>query len=102
MKRRKYKQFGEDAWRRHIERQADSGRSVTAYCKKNKLSVSSFRRWRGVIYSAREETGFIRLDQRDDNRPACMELAITTPNGYRVEISNVEAGIAVARSLAEC
>jgi len=102
MKRKKYRQFGKDVWRRHIKKQADSGQSVTAYCKKNKLSVSSFRRWRGIISSAKEETGFIRLEPRDDNRPAHMELIITTPNGYRVEISNVEAGVAVARSLAGC
>lgn len=101
MIRKKYKQIGKDVWSRHMEKQADSGQSVTAYCEKNGLSVSSFRRWRGLI-SSKKGAGFIRLEAQSDNRQTRTELAITTPNGYRVEISDAETAIAVARSLAGC
>ena len=101
MEREKYRQYGEDVWRRHIEAQARNGQSIRRYCEKNGLCVSSFRRWRDLVSQKSEGAGFIRLETQGA-QPARVELVITTPNGYRVETSSAEAGIATARSLAGC
>lgn len=100
MERAKYKHLGEAAWRGHIETQAHSGESVREYCEKNDLCASSFRRWRKELSPADEGAGFIRLELQEDGLG--MGLIITTPNGYRVEATSIEVGIAAARSLAGC
>ena len=97
MERRKYQQIGKEHWQRHIEEQARSGESIVKYCKTAGVKESGFYRWRKVLRKSKQ-SGFIRVDK---NRPQ-PGLIITTPNGYRVEASNIELGIAAARSLAGC
>jgi hypothetical protein len=94
MERQKYRQFGEEAWRRHIEVQERTGQGILKYCEKNGLGVTSFHRWRKLLSQRSEGVGFMRLETQA-SQPARVELIITTPNGCRVETSSAEAGISV-------
>ncbi len=98
MEEKRFQRIGQEQWRKHIETQAGSGKSISAYCRKAGLLENSFYNWRKRL-QAGKEAKFIQLDLE---RSATAVVIITTPNGYRVESSNPQICVSTARSLGQC
>lgn len=60
----------EAAWRGRIGRQADSGRSVRAWCRRHRVKEAAFHWWRRELVRRDAETG----------RVAFLPVQVTGPN----------------------
>jgi hypothetical protein len=49
------RRLGPDAWRKVVERFDSSGQSVSEFCKREGLCVSSFKRWRPRVEAEFQE-----------------------------------------------
>jgi hypothetical protein len=55
--RRKAPRRSAQAWRALLNEQAESGLTVTAFCRQASISLASFYRWQGLLGKTLPETG---------------------------------------------
>ncbi len=102
MKQRKKARRSAVEWREYVQAQAESGLSISEFCRQEELRKAGFYAWRKRLKLIKPRAEFIRLDS---------EIAVTqeaiiiiTPNGFRVETPvklAATAGIATARALTQ-
>ncbi|WP_081577004.1 IS66 family insertion sequence element accessory protein TnpA [Acidithiobacillus thiooxidans] len=55
--RRKAPRRSAQAWQALLDEQAESGLTVTAFCRQASISLASFYRWQGRLRKASQDTG---------------------------------------------
>jgi hypothetical protein len=85
--KKKFHQRGASAWQKIIREHRCSGLSISTYCRKTGLSVSSFYAWRQRLSQSEtsELKDFIKITPpaKDVRSP----LRTRTPEGYLIEVS---------------
>jgi hypothetical protein len=72
----------ESEWRALIERQARSGMSELAFCKKVKLSRGSFRKWKGRLSEVESPAAFVEWVTPEVVEEASgVDFELTLPGG---------------------
>lgn len=51
-----------DQWQALIEQHAQSHLSIADFCRKKRLSVSSFHRWRRTLHHKLHQPGFLEIE----------------------------------------
>lgn len=75
-------------WREILQRFEGSQLSLRAFCKRESLSVESFRRWRAKLAADPVQTTpapFVQMT-RDEGLPAFWSLEIELPDGRTVRV----------------
>ena len=105
-------------WRQRLERQRESGQSITAFCRGENLSPHTFHAWRRKLRPARQvrgvatgrqgqasstesprSTGFLQLPFTAGPQSPWIELALADGTVVRVPQQNITAVLAVLRVL---
>ena len=73
----------ESEWRALVERQAQSGMSELAFCKKAKLSRASFRKWKARLSEAEAPATFVEWVAPEvvEDAAGRGEFELTLPGG---------------------
>lgn len=78
-----------DFWKRHIEQHGQSGLSKVDYCRREKITVSTFDYWRSKLRSASainsDEKGFVAIGPRSSEPGVTIELT----NGAVLRVSDL-------------
>jgi len=75
----------EEEWREVFARHTESGLGAREFCRKEGISLESFRRWREKLGATAGESAFIRVSAESSSRPAWM-LEITFPGGGHLRL----------------
>ena len=78
----------EQFWRKAIERQARTGHSQSAFCRREKLNPSTLVWWKRVI-SSRDADSVGRVDGETLSVPALFVPVAEVPNTVRVTAAHV-------------
>ena len=76
-------------WKTHIESWQRSGLTQIAYCRENGLKLHQFTYWKKRIQHKDRDIAFVPL-RFSRNLPAVVNpsnIHLTTPNGYKIELS---------------
>ncbi len=89
-------------WQAHIESWQRSGLSQVAYCREHGLKQHQFTYWKKRTNpKARHDIAFVPL-RCSQNLPALVnpsKICLTTPNGYKLELSGAFDQIVVRQLL---
>lgn len=88
-------------WKAHIESWQNSGLSQTAYCREQGLKLHQFIYWKNRVRHKDGDIAFVPL-RIPQNLPAVVnpsKIHLTTPNGYKLELSGTIDQIAVKQLL---
>ena len=90
-KRRARNQAKESVWRRRLARQADSGQSVRAWCRRHRVKEAAFHWWRRELARRDAETpatSFVPVRVADDPaRDGEPQIEIVLTDGRRVRVT---------------
>ena len=78
----------EQFWRKAIERQARSGLSQSAFCRREKLNPSTLAWWKRVI-SSRDADDVSSMDREKPSAPALFVPVAEVPNPVRITAAHV-------------
>lgn len=88
-------------WKAHIESWQNSGLSQSAYCREHGLKLHQFIYWRKRVQHKDGDIAFVPL-RFSQNLPVVVNpsrIHLTTPNGYKLELSGTIDQIAVRQLL---
>ncbi len=89
-------------WKGHICRQAESGLTIKEYCRRNGLSLHTFRYWKRRIVGSVEEG--VKVSAVEVGRFHCgdvFDLRVRTLNGHVIEVRGEFSSSDVARLVKE-
>jgi len=71
-------------WGRILRRQRSSGSSRSEFCRRERIPLSSFDRWRQLIEREGASADFVELAPAATVRQESWELEIALPNGVQL------------------
>ena len=95
------KRRGIEVWRSLVSGQAESGLSVAAYCARESITLSSFRRWRRLLdegSAVERRSSPVVVTARNAAAPAFVDLGTLPERGMPVAL-RLELGHGVVLQL---
>ncbi len=87
---------GQEKWKEHISQWRESGVSQTKFCQREKLTLSSFQYYKGLLKKEKQPSHFVELTSKDES---LIEFVVSEKLVVRIPLSTSNKRIS---ELVEC